>query len=111
MCVSLQCSTQSTDLHHTHTHTHTHTHQQNILQHDQQLCSVAPESKPVASPTTDTAEDDVFDGQAVPVTEPSTDKPTDSPGVRKAPLPFKPSMIMPGLQDLSKSKVITVQLT
>ena len=101
---------------HTHTHTHTHTHRLSLSlslqKHDRQLLSFASDSKPVQSPTIDSAEDDVFDNQAAPMTsEPLPEAaPTNRAGVRKAALPFKPTIIMPGLQDLSKSKVIALHL-
>ena len=63
------------------------------------------------SPTIDSAEDEVFDNQAAHMTsEPLPEAPTNRAGVRKAALPFKPTVIMPGLQDLSKSKVIALHL-
>ncbi|KAK7087790.1 serine-rich adhesin for platelets-like [Littorina saxatilis] len=64
------------------------------------------DSKPVTSPTSDTAEDDVFDRQRVASEpQPEPEPASDGTAVRKSALPFKPPMIMPGLQDLSKSKL------
>ncbi|XP_076453030.1 uncharacterized protein LOC143288432 isoform X2 [Babylonia areolata] len=65
------------------------------------------DSKPLTSPTSDAAEDEVFDKTAK-AAESQQSKPYTSGEaytVRKSAQPFKPSLIMPGLQDLSKSKL------
>ncbi|KAL8591538.1 hypothetical protein ACOMHN_055505 [Nucella lapillus] len=62
------------------------------------------DSKPLTSPSSDMAEDEVFHKQARAAESQQT-QPALSGGVRKAAQPFKPSLVMPGLQDLTQSKV------